>query len=415
MDASLKPSPQDENVLVLTVEYRDSEGQKTAIFDITYPTEPTPTPEERKAELEKAVEEYKRIVSDYEYFTLVDLDGNGIAELCLDGGQGNGCEAFKYEDGALKKKGLSCTREVFLDGSCLFTENGGNIHGSCRYINGQQVEVDREDVSGEEVLFYIGGVLVNAEEIAAYVKNYASEYAEWHSAKDPDVVDFYITAENLYLHEPPKYVPKNQRFMQYSDIIDMLDELWLSADSKKDINEFYTSYGIPENEDDRAIFDALYEISGKSGFVGYDAEDINGDGYPELVILTEDGTVCGMFTTLEGLPVSVGVYGNAAREYSCFVNEDGELILNMYASGENCVTEICELKNGELAEKLSFGCYDADIDDSAVEYYKKEGAIRSTLSYDEYSALAKKHSDMEQKGMNFEFSELPSHSRSEMK
>lgn len=208
---------------------------------------------------------------------------------------------------------------------------------------------------------------------------------------------------------------KAKKFKKYSDILDILDELWLSADSEKDINELYTSFDIPENEDDRAIFDTLYEISGKSGFVGYDAEDINGDGYPELVILTEDGTVCGIFTTLEGLPASVGVYGDAAREYSCFLNEDGELILNMYASGENCVTEICELKNGELAEKLSFGCYDADIDDSAVEYYKKEGAIRSTLSYDEYSALAKKYSNNNQKGMDFEFSELPSHSLSEMK
>ncbi len=414
IDASLKPSPQEENMLVLTVEYRDSEGQKTAVWDITYPQESIPTPEERKAELAKAVKEYKRIVSDYEYFTLVDLDGNGVAELCLDDGQGNGCEAFKYEDGTLKKKGLYCTRELFLDGSCLFKENAGSIHGNCRYINGEYVEIDREDVSGDKALFYIGGVLVNAEETAAYIKNCSVGYAEWYSAKNPEVVDFYITVENLYLREPPKYVPKNQKFMQYSDIVDMLDELWLS--SKKDAGALYETYKIPENEDDRAIFDALLEISRKSGFIGYDAEDINGDGYPELVFLTEEGEVYGIFTVLEGLPILVGVYGSAAREYSCFVNEDGELILDMYASGENCVTKICEIsKGGELSEKLSFGCYDADIDDSAVEYYKKDGAIRSTLSYDEYSELAKKYSAQEQKGIDFEFSELPGHPRDEMK
>lgn len=370
--------------------------------------------EERKAELEKTVAEYKRIVSDYEYFALVDLDGDGIAELCLDDGQKNGCESFKYEDGTLKRS-LRCSRDTFFNGSHLFKENAGSIHGSYRYINGQYVEIDKEDVSGEEVLFYIGGILVNAEETAEYVKNHSSEYAKWHSAKDTAAVDFHITAENIYLHEPPKYVPKNQKFMHYSDIVDMLDELYLSVNREKDINELYEAYEIPENRDDRAIFDALHKISKKSGYIGYDAEDINGDGYPELVILSDSGKIYGIFTVLEGLPVSVGAYGDAAREYSCFVNEGGEVILNMYASGENCVTEICELKNGELSEKLSFGCYDADIDDSAVEYYKKEGAIRSVLTYDEYSKLSKKYSADNQKGMNFEFSELPSHSRSEMK
>ena len=370
--------------------------------------------EERKAELEKAVVEYKRIVSDYEYFALVDLDGDGIAELCLDDGQGNGCESFKYEDGTLKRGGY-CARDLFLDGSCLFTVNGGNIHGSYRYINGQHVEIDKEDVSGDEILFYIGGILVNAEETAEYLKNHSSEYAKWHSAKDTAAVDFHITVENIYLHEPPKYVPKNQKFMQYSDIVDMLDELYLSVNREKDINELYEAYEVPESKDDRAIFDALHKISKKSGYIGYDAEDINGDGYPELVILSDSGKIYGIFTVLEGLPVSVGVYGDAAREYSCFVNEGGEVILDMYSSGENCVTEICELKNGELSKKLSFGCYDENIDDNAVEYYKKEGAIRSVLTYDEYSELSKKYSAGNQKGMSFELSDLPSHSRSETK
>ena len=332
-------------------------------------------------ELLHIAEEYKRLLfeDDYTYFALVDLDSNGIADLlCLSEKDEN--DAFIYENGIIKRSPHD-GRDTFADGSSFFKRQAGTVHGAYRYINNESVEIEREEVSDDEVRFYIGGVLVNAEETAAYVENFGVGYADWYPVTDKEMIDLKITAENIYLREPPQYIPKNQKFMQYSDIVDMFDALWLSEDRNKDINELWEKYDIPDNEDDRKIFEALCRISKKGGFIVYDAEDINGDGYPELVFLTDKGEIYGIFTVLENLPILVGEYDSAAREYSCYVTADNEIVLDMYSSGENCVTEICVLSsNGRLEEKLQFGRV-------GNEFYKKENGEKTVISSEQYQKL----------------------------
>ncbi|MBO5270898.1 MAG: hypothetical protein J6B77_08935, partial [Clostridia bacterium] len=124
---------------------------------------------------------------------------------------------------------------------------------------------------------------------------------------------------------------------------------------------------------------------------GYVEPDLNGDGLPELVLMTEDYCILAIYTisAYTRRPVLLSTFGDTSFAW---IDREGHVRKIDYASYLlHCQSEYVILSNGTWEMKTAIGC-------NADGYFCSEAGTRRTVSWEEYSLLAKANPLMDRKG-----------------
>ncbi|MBR2431602.1 MAG: hypothetical protein IKB23_01675, partial [Clostridia bacterium] len=275
-------------------------------------------------------------------------------------------------------------------------------HGSIvAYLDGE-LESRRlviQDAFQESILYEFTDLNLSAENTPVLEASFSDDASalriKYMSGENKEVVQ-----KELVLNETAKI--KNEKYLQYSDIIESMEELWdKSVVEGMSFDEMYAAFDIPNNGLDRRIFHEVYSLMVQTnngvhdnGFLGYAQKDINGDGSDELLILNDKGTVFCIFSMSEQGPRVVGTFVTLGTANSpvCYIAKDGRIYLTQYGKGRNAYHAICRIsEEGILEKELVVSCKDYNIDDPDVEYYKRENNKRIAIEKEEYSELLKEH------------------------
>ena len=92
--------------------------------------------------------------------------------------------------------------------------------------------------------------------------------------------------------------------------------------------------------------------------LGYSYRDLNGDGIPELFILTSNFTISAIYSLIDGKPVLVGAYWSRNR---CVIDKAGTLFINASSGADDSFSATYSFGDGgelQLIEMVGVESYD---------------------------------------------------------
>ena len=334
--------------------------------------------------------------TDYRKFALVDMNQDGISEILLE--SLDEVLVIWYYDGKTGVYGTSFRGmyNVKKDGTFYWNAKAGREYGSRRLLFGDDgcksvdVTLIRHIEDSEEIEQYINGVQVTDSEMQAHDQHSCSEALEWYELNEENV-EKYICAEKFM---------DNSLFCQcgYSRIIELYKSFYeFSRKNEKafslSFDELYEIFGISEDENERDCFHSIYSAvvnaSHKGGayYAGYAEKDMNGDGHPELILLTSNYKILDIYTKLNGKITLVDFAGTMGS-----IDANGNIYISAVGKGNNWLYSVSRLSvEGKLETYLEYGCHDRNINDMEWEYYIIKNGERSVARKDEIYALEEQY------------------------
>ena len=311
---------------------------------------------------------YPRYITDIK---LADLNFDGIPELLI---CGESIFASSYVGiYAMTANGAQrIFHELIESGPTLYRnpENGGLVYGFiCLNISPDDYSEYFYTVymTGEESTLAFDGQNVGEDEYDSLFAGFIALPGYPASIKDIYPDDYkdndYVYSEDEILRFFDLYSPEPAgggigAGIEYSAVIGFYRDFANSGEDKDEAIESFLAdisgeLGIIGERQLYELENSLFELF--DGEAGYAIHDINGDGIPELIILSKDYyDVCAIYTLRGGNPVLVGAYWSRNR---CEIDKNGTI----YISGSSGASDsffaaywLCA-ENGELELLEEFG------------------------------------------------------------
>ena len=189
--------------------------------------------------------------------------------------------------------------------------------------------------------------------------------------------------------------------IQYSRILDAYQEFYLNfAVSVSEGNEtpVHILYYKLSNElnldtnrytnDDRNLDWHLWcscaEIRGS--VLGYSIKDMDGDGIPELIILSEDYTVHAIYSLSGDVPILIDAYW---PRHSCVIGENGELYTHSSSGAGDWYFSYCRVVDSspdlQLIEQFGIESFDPQTYNTIPSRcYRVHDGIKEIIDYEEF-------------------------------
>jgi len=194
--------------------------------------------------------------------------------------------------------------------------------------------------------------------------------SEYTAGIDPDVI-VYAAIIRLY-----------RDFIYYYEIANFPD--CVDNTASKIADYLGIEYNIYDEREAWELHCSLYEVF--YGNLGYDVRDINSDGIPELIILSDEYTVHAIYSLNNDKLILIGAYWS---RYSCAIDETGTLFIDSssgaadsYSASYRIAPANVEL---ELIEMVGIEDYDELTDERLPEprYYQIKKGIKEIIEYEE--------------------------------
>jgi len=337
-----------------------------------------------------------------QYFTFVDFNNDGLLEcVTIDafGKYSNGYQdytVYYYDDGNLFSENTSAT---YLTKSGVFGYGNTVDYGEFKltlfekYVQEVYLWQIREKNTQYEEYFLDNKTKVTKEKLEAYVETLCKEKASWIKFTDENI-EKYISVENMQNESWFCNCDKSD----YLDIIELYKSFYEFSQKNENafslsVNELYEIFGISEDENERNCFHSIYaavvNASRKGGayYAGYAEKDLNGDGYPELILLTSNYKILDIYTKLNGKITVVDFAGTMGS-----IDANGNIYISAVGKGNNWLYSVSRLSvEGKLETYLEYGCHDRNINDMEWEYYIIKNGERSVARKDEIYALEEQY------------------------
>ncbi|MCL1792499.1 MAG: hypothetical protein FWG34_01375 [Oscillospiraceae bacterium] len=270
------------------------------------------------------------------------------------------------------------------DNGAAYTFNGRNVTGEeyddliyglfegCIVVPGYPVSVI--DIYPDEYIDH--GYIYSEDEILRFLDLYSPEHAEDDNpAYIGDPYEMIVSCYRDYINTESDMDEAIEKFLA-----DMKIELGMGG-------------GQPMNE----LEYSLFELFGTAA--GYAIRDINGDGKPELLVISEeDYAVSAIYALRGGGPVLVGAYWSRHR---CGIDKNGTIYINGSSGAENSFSASYSLntwQDGELLILIEMIGIE-DFDEEKMEflpnprYYRIKDGEKTIISEDEAAAAWSKFPD----------------------
>ncbi|MBQ8441319.1 MAG: hypothetical protein IJX19_11695 [Clostridia bacterium] len=173
------------------------------------------------------------------------------------------------------------------------------------------------------------------------------------------------------------------------------------AEYRSLIKRFHETLAIRENREltqeemetlDQEGFVHLYEHAVNMGQQAcFTFHDLNKDGSPELIILTEDGTIYAIYTLKDQTPILVNSYYDC--NHIAAIGADGTVYQSGYSKGDTWYFSVTKILNNGETEVFSFGETDYDLYDNVTECYKTVNGEKIVIEKSELDALRASYED----------------------
>ena len=173
------------------------------------------------------------------------------------------------------------------------------------------------------------------------------------------------------------------------------------AEYRSLVKRFHETLAIRENREltqeemetlDQEGFVHLYEHAVNMGQQAcFTFHDLNRDGSPELIILTEDGTIYAIYTLKDQTPILVNSYYDC--NHIAAIGADGTVYQSGYSKGDTWYFSITKILNNGETEVFSFGEIDYDLYDNVTECYKTVNGEKIVIEKSELDALMASYKD----------------------
>ena len=116
---------------------------------------------------------------------------------------------------------------------------------------------------------------------------------------------------------------------------------------------------------------------------GYTIQDLNDDGCSDLILRLDDHQVIAIFTTVKGIPVMLGCFGNRK---TCWIDPDGYLHVGGSSGADKSVTQIYRIseQTGELILLEEGGTDGCDETSGITLFYKLVNNEKIYITQEEY-------------------------------
>ena len=215
--------------------------------------------------------------------------------------------------------------------------------------------------------------------------------------QNPDKWPFSFTAEYIYVEYGYDWWDDlieiaNPEGLEYDELIDLYRDITRyyagnAEDASVDIT-YNIAYKLNIIDDEQQLYElgcSIFEMTSDDNF-GYAIRDINGDGIPELFILSEDYyNIYAIYTLRESKPVLVGAYWSRNR---ISIGKDGTLYNSGSSGAANSFDAIYSLntwQDGEILIVIEVIGIE-DFDDEAMEalpeprYYRIRNGEKTIIS-----------------------------------
>lgn len=123
--------------------------------------------------------------------------------------------------------------------------------------------------------------------------------------------------------------------------------------------------------------------------------DLNSDGLPELIILTEDGAIYGIYTLKDQKPILINRYNRS--NHIAAIGTDGSIYTSGYSKGDTWAFEVERILENGSVERFSFGSVDfTDYDpntDIEKHCFKMLNGVKTIIEKSELDALMASYKD----------------------
>ncbi|MBQ8440767.1 MAG: hypothetical protein IJX19_08900 [Clostridia bacterium] len=167
------------------------------------------------------------------------------------------------------------------------------------------------------------------------------------------------------------------------------------------VKRFHETLTIRENREltqeelealDQEGFVHLYEHAVNMGQQAcFTFHDLNRDGSPELIILTEDGTIYAIYTLKDQTPILVNSYYDC--NHIAAIGANGTVYQSGYSKGDTWYFSVTKILNNGETEVFSFGETDYDLYDCVTECYKTVNDAYTVIEKSELDALRASYKD----------------------
>ncbi len=199
-------------------------------------------------------------------------------------------------------------------------------------------------------------------------------------------------------------------FSSYGDVLAVFRRLLMCEDSIRpgmkytEMETLYYGELLPQikNENDKAILDELFHDAANYRFTAvpaYALKDLDGDGQDELILLTADKWVFGLFTMENGVPKNLSYTAGWGMDMG-IIAADGTVCQLYLNKGQNETVKIQRLTDGELVTVEEFGIMDEKVwvdfgaestGDEEPYFYRMVNGERQRITVDDYNELKQKY------------------------
>jgi len=316
---------------------------------------------------------------------------NGACKVC-----GTVCEHAEYENGACKVCGTVCEHAEYENGACkvcgTVCEHAEYENGACKVCGTVCEHAEYENGACKEC----GTVCEHTEYENGACKECGTvcEHAEYENGacKVCGTVCSHETYEEgvctVCGADDPNYVPADGGKSLYNDIIERYQSLVLYVLVNETLPE---APAEPAYYEDALRFAASNYVPSTTD-MGYAYKDINGDGYFELILMSNKNNIFVLFTIKDKAPVVLKTFSEGLG----YLDKNGVVFSAEKTYVEGTTSQIGvdyrfeRLVDGELYCYLAFGWDDADgVYETADDeiYYKLEDGVNTVIDYDAYKVF----------------------------
>ncbi len=347
-------------------------------------------------------------------YALKDLNGDGVEELVLLTDDGNLLALFTLCQGkpVLLRSSYYPRYRGYLNQDGLVMEKGSS---GADMIDFSFYRIDAS--TGQLVFIEAIGLEGHTEDLQTIYyhqigeqKTYISEEAYNTLATEGLYASFGREENQNVLGDV--FVPlfDTLPFSSYGDVLAVFRQFMMCEDSIRqgmkytEMESLYYEALLSQikNENDKAILDELFHDAVNYRFAAvpaYALKDLNGDGQDELILLTADKWVFGLFTMENGVPKNLGYSAGWGMDMG-FITADGTVCQIYLSKGQNEIVKIQKLISGELVTVEEFGTIDEKVwVDFGVEstggeeiyFYRTVNGERQKIAVEEYRMLKQQY------------------------